>query len=135
MGSRPARPLLALVAGLARRTPPRLLWVGTAHNEDAASALAVHDLTLGLAEFSHLDFNPWPPPDLRAHVLAHDVVLVGGGNTANMLAVWRTHGFDAVVREAWEAGVVLAGWSAGMICWFEAGVTDSFGPQLAGMDC
>ncbi len=61
------------------------------------------------------------------------MILVGGGNTANMLAVWRVHGFDDVLREAWERGVVLSGWSAGMICWFEAGVTDSFGPQLAGM--
>jgi peptidase E len=50
-----------------------------------------------------------------------------------MLAVWRVHGFDRILREAWEAGIVLFGWSAGMICWFEAGVTDSFGPQLAGM--
>ncbi len=58
-----------------------------------------------------------------------------GGNTANMLAVWRVHGFDRIVREAWEQGVVLYGWSAGMIAWFEAGVTDSFGPQLESMDC
>ena len=65
--------------------------------------------------------------------LAQDVIFVGGGNTANMLAVWRVHGFDAILREAWERGVVLCGWSAGMICWFEAGVTDSFGPQLEGM--
>ena len=50
-----------------------------------------------------------------------------------MLAIWRLHGFDAVLREAWESGVVLFGASAGMICWFEAGVTDSFGPQLDGM--
>ena len=50
-----------------------------------------------------------------------------------MLAVWRAHGFDAILREAWEQGIVLAGSSAGMICWFEAGVTDSFGPQLEGM--
>jgi dipeptidase E len=60
-------------------------------------------------------------------------VSVGGGNTANMLAIWRVHGFDAVLRQAWEAGVLLFGWSAGMICWFEAGVTDSFGAQLEGM--
>ena len=52
-----------------------------------------------------------------------------------MLAIWRTHGIDELLREAWENGVVLWGASAGMICWFEAGVTDSFGPQLAGMDC
>src|SRR5207244_1520834 len=66
--------------------------------------------------------------------LAQDILYVGGGNTANMLAVWRVHGFDAVLREAWERGVVLCGWSAGMICWFEAGVTDSFGPHLEGLE-
>src|SRR5262245_48286108 len=50
-----------------------------------------------------------------------------------MLAIWRVHGFDRILREAWERGVLLFGASAGMICWFEAGVTDSFGPQLEGM--
>jgi peptidase E len=50
-----------------------------------------------------------------------------------MLAVWRVHGFDRILREAWERGILLTGWSAGMICWFEAGVTDSFGPQLEGL--
>jgi peptidase E len=88
------------------------------------------DLPGELTDFS---FYPWPPDDLREVALASDVILVCGGNTANMLAVWRVHGFDRVLREAWEAGVVLTGWSAGMICWFEAGVTDSFGPQLEGM--
>jgi peptidase E len=84
-------------------------------------------------EPTELTFYPWPPEDLRELALSHDVILVCGGNTANMLAVWRTHGFDTILREAWEAGVLLTGWSAGMICWFEAGVTDSFGPQLEGM--
>jgi dipeptidase E len=82
-------------------------------------------------ELTHLSFYPWPPGDLRRLALSHDVILVSGGNTANMLAVWRVHGFDRVLREAWEEGVVLCGWSAGMICWFEASVTDSFGPELA----
>jgi dipeptidase E len=85
------------------------------------------------AEPSHLSFYPWPPEGLRELALSHDAILVCGGNTANLLAVWRVHGFDRILREAWEAGVVLFGWSAGMICWFEAGITDSFGPQLAGM--
>jgi dipeptidase E len=80
-----------------------------------------------------LSFYPWPPADLRDLALGHDAILVCGGNTANMLAVWRLHGFDRILREAWERGIVLFGWSAGMICWFEAGVTDSFGPQLEGM--
>jgi peptidase E len=85
------------------------------------------------AEPTHLSFYPWPPADLRDLALSHDAILVCGGNTANMLAVWRVHGFEKILREAWESGIVLFGWSAGMICWFEAGVTDSFGPQLAGM--
>jgi dipeptidase E len=84
-------------------------------------------------DLTDLSFYPWPPDDLRELALGSDVILVCGGNTANMLAVWRLHGFDRILREAWEAGIVLCGWSAGMICWFEAGVTDSFGPQLAGM--
>jgi peptidase E len=84
-------------------------------------------------ELTQLSFYPWPPDNLRELALSSDAIVVCGGNTANMLAVWRLHGFDAILREAWEAGVLLTGWSAGMICWFEAGVTDSFGPQLAGM--
>jgi peptidase E len=69
--------------------------------------------------------------DLRAFLLTQDVIYVGGGNTANMLAVWRVHGVDAILRGAWEAGIVLCGLSAGGLCWFEGGVTDSFGPPLA----
>jgi peptidase E len=84
-----------------------------------------------LGEFTYFSFWPWPPENLHELAVSHDAILVCGGNTANMLAVWRVHGFDRILREAWEAGVVLCGWSAGMICWFEAGVTDSFGPQLA----
>jgi peptidase E len=68
--------------------------------------------------------------DLREWLLAQDVVLVPGGSTANLLALWRLHGVDAILREAWTAGVVLAGWSAGANCWFEACTTDSFGPDL-----
>jgi peptidase E len=63
-------------------------------------------------------------------VAAADVVYVNGGNTANALALWRVHGIDRALREVWERGGVLGGWSAGGICWFEDGVTDSFGPRL-----
>jgi dipeptidase E len=64
--------------------------------------------------------------DLRTFVLSQDVVYVGGGNTANMLTLWRMHGLDAILAEALSAGVILAGLSAGMNCWFDASVTDSF---------
>jgi peptidase E len=100
--------------------------------DHAASPQYTEPLPLD-GELTDLTFYPWPPENLRELALGHDVILVCGGNTANMLAVWRLHGFDAILREAWESGVLLTGWSAGMICWFEAGVTDSFGPQLEGM--
>jgi dipeptidase E len=65
--------------------------------------------------------------DLESFVLGHDVVLVWGGNTASMLAVWRAHGLDEILRTATKRGIVLAGLCAGSIAWFEGGVTDSFG--------
>jgi dipeptidase E len=113
----------------------RVLYVPTAGLEDAAGTVTWFERLRGRAEMTVLSFHPWPPSDLRGVALAHDVVIVTGGNTANMLAIWRTHGFDGVLREAWEHGIVLAGWSAGAICWFESGVTDSFGPNLAQMEC
>jgi len=115
------------------RPSPRVLWVGTASAEHPEYTLSVYDELGERAHVRRLDFFPWPPEDLRELVLSQDVIVVGGGNTANMLAIWRVHGFDALLREAWEQGTVLTGASAGMICWFEAGVTDSFGPQLEGM--
>jgi dipeptidase E len=119
------------VLGLARG--PRVLYVPTASMEGAASTVWWYERLRERAEMTHLYFNPYPPDDLRGLTLGHDVVLVPGGNTANALAIWRTHGFDDVLREAWEQDVLLTGWSAGAICWFEACVTDSFGPQLDGM--
>jgi len=131
LGGYPGDAMVDHILGLARGR--RLLYVPTAGAEDPTSTLSWYSRLHGRADVSHLHFFPWPPDGLRELTLAHDVVLVGGGSTANMLAVWRVHGFDAVLREAWESGVLLAGASAGMICWFEAGVTDSFGPQLQGM--
>ena len=119
--------------GLTAAERPRVLVVPTAVAEKAEMTLAIAEQLSRRAVVSQLSFFPWPPSDLRELALGHDAIYVTGGNTANALAIWRVHGFDAILREAWEAGVVLAGWSAGMICWFEAGVTDSFGPQLEGM--
>jgi peptidase E len=119
--------------GLTGRERPRVLVVPTAVADDAEATLSLFAQLADRAELSYVSFFPWPPESLREVALGMDAIYVSGGNTANALAIWRVHGFDAVLREAWERGVVLAGWSAGMICWFEAGVTDSFGPQLEGM--
>jgi peptidase E len=123
------------LVGLTGRERPRVLYVGTAAAEDPADALRVYDRFGEVAEVSRLEFFPWPSDDLRSVVLGSDLIFVGGGNTANMLAIWRVHSVDELMREALDAGIVLSGSSAGGICWFEQGMTDSFGPQLEQMDC
>jgi dipeptidase E len=133
MGGIPDDTLLDHVLDLAGGT--RLLYVPTASREESGRTVYWYERLHDRAAMTNLSFFPWPPAELRELALAHDVILVSGGNTANALAIWRTHGFDAILREAWQAGVLLAGWSAGMICWFEHGVTDSFGPELAPMEC
>ena len=83
---------------------------------------------------SHLSFFK-RTPDLRSYLLNQDVIFVGGGNTKSMLAVWREWDLPEILREAWESGIVLAGVSAGAICWFEQGVTDSWAGELRSLDC
>ena len=133
MGGTPDEVLLDDALGRARGR--RLLYVPTAGMEDPSYTVSWYERLRGHADMQHLHFSPWPPPNLRELALAQDVILVAGGNTANALAIWRLHGFDEILREAWEQGVLLTGWSAGMICWFEHGVTDSFGPELAPLEC
>jgi peptidase E len=133
MGGYPDDALLSHALGLARGG--RVLYVPTASAENAADTVLWYERLHGRAELTHLSFFPWPPDGLRELALAQDIILVSGGNTANALAIWRAHGFDEILRAAWQEGILLTGWSAGMICWFEQGVTDSFGPQLEAMDC
>jgi dipeptidase E len=133
MGGSPDDTFLDHLLRLARGS--RMLYVPTAGMEEASFTVAWYERLRGRAQMTHLHFFPWPPASLREVALEHDVILVTGGNTANAIAIWRAHGFDEILREAWEQGVLLAGWSAGMICWFEHGVTDSFGPDLAPLEC
>lgn len=111
---------------------PRVLYIGTAIG-DAEHFAARMAEAARVAGFDLTPLNLFPMPnveDVEGTVLDHDVVWVMGGSVANLLAVWRLHGLDAILRRAWEAGVVLSGVSAGSICWYEGGVTDSFGPEL-----
>jgi peptidase E len=72
------------------------------------------------------------PIDIRARLLAQDVIYVGGGSMSNLLAIWRVHKLDEILYEAWRRGIVLCGISAGSMCWFRAGVTKSHGdPRVA----
>ncbi len=110
---------------------PRVCFVPTASGEDPAYVANFQTVygSLGVAT-EVLRFFRRTPPDLRDYLFGFDVVHVGGGNTRSMLAVWRHWGFDAVLREAWERGIVLCGSSAGSLCWFAEGVTDSVAGDL-----
>jgi peptidase E len=80
---------------------------------------------------SHLALIPMPNvEDVRARLLEQDVIWVCGGSVAALLALWRLHGVDLAMADAWQAGVVLTGVSAGSLCWHQGGTTDSFGPTL-----
>jgi peptidase E len=111
---------------------PRILFVGTAIGDDEHFTARMSEAAR-IAGFDLTPLRLFPMPnleDMEGTVLDHDVVWVMGGSVANLLAVWRVHGLDAVLRRAWEAGVVLSGVSAGSICWFRGGTTDSYGPAL-----
>ena len=119
--------LLLELAGVAR---PRVCFLPTAAADDEERIEHFYDAFRDRAcEPSHLTLFGMPEEPV-AHVAAQDVIYVNGGNTANMLAIWRVHRVDLALREAWERGAILAGWSAGANCWFEDSVTDSFGPEL-----
>jgi peptidase E len=116
---------------LVGRERPRICFLPTASADDRHAVTGFFDTFALRAEASWLPLFGRRDEDLRARLLAQDLILVWGGNTADMLAIWRIHGVDAILREAWAAGIVMAGMSAGAMCWFQAGVTDSFGPRLA----
>ncbi|MDQ1670216.1 MAG: hypothetical protein QOE40_2277 [Actinomycetota bacterium] len=111
---------------------PRVCYLGTAGGDSLNGTAGFYRAFAGSdARVSHLELFSMPNvSDVRKHLLEQDVVWVGGGSVANLLAVWRVHGVDEILREAWESGVVLAGVSAGSICWHVGGTTDSFGPEL-----
>lgn len=118
------------------KAKPRVCFVPTASGDDVTYVARFYETyaRFGVA-LDVLRFFRRTPADLRDYLLAFDVVHVGGGNTRSMLATWRSWGFDLILREAWVRGIVLCGSSAGSICWFERGLTDSTAGRLEAMDC
>ncbi len=127
----PANPALDdFVLSLTRKPEPSILFLPTASGDPGAQIAGFHQafgdrpcrpIHVSLFRLEH------EPVDLRETILAQDVLYVGGGSMRNLLAIWREHGLDEILRDAWHAGVVLAGLSAGAMCWFEHGVTRSGG--------
>jgi len=119
-----------------RRRRPKVAYIGTAGGDSEAGRLRFY---AGFSQFDckpvHLPLFARTPRDLESFVLEQDAIFVGGGNTRSMLAVWRDWGLDRHLRTAWERGVVLGGGSAGSICWFEHGLTDSIAGPLTALAC
>lgn len=114
------------------REQPRICFVPTASGDAESYILRFYQAFSGAGcRPCHLSLFQRTVVDLRQFLCAQDIVYVGGGNTVNLLAVWRAHGLDVALRDAWKSGVLLCGLSAGSLCWYEGGVTDSFGPTLA----
>jgi peptidase E len=126
----PSAALDALVLRLTGRRVPRICFLPTASGDKSEQVIRFHERfaawpcersVLSLFHLADARIDP------RAHLLSQDAIYVGGGSMRNMLAIWREHGIDETMREAWHAGIVLAGVSAGAMCWFEGGVSRSGG--------
>lgn len=122
--------LVELVRERSGRDRPRICLIPTAAADDPALIASFEARFGSEAEPSVLRLFARSDDDPEQVLLGQDAVYVAGGNTANLLELWRLHGIDRVLRAGWRRGVVLAGMSAGAICWFESCTTDSFGPTL-----
>ncbi|MGW8367696.1 MAG: Type 1 glutamine amidotransferase-like domain-containing protein [Gammaproteobacteria bacterium] len=132
----PDNPLLDdFILSLAPNRLASVCFIPTASADSTTYLLRFYRAFSGRAIASDLTLSDRPgrprrpanTSDLAGFVADQDILYVGGGNTANLLAVWRAHGLDEIIRDAWIQGKILCGISAGMICWFQDGLTDSFG--------
>lgn len=133
-----SKPAIDYLFKIAKKGAKRLKVLAVATpTGDADSSLIMYYKTLSKynCTVEHLPFFERTPPDLDKLVMEQDIIFVGGGNTKSMLAVWREYGFDKLLVKAWKHGIVLAGSSAGGICWFDQCLTDSFDESYTGLDC
>ena len=119
---------------LSSAVAPKICFIPTASADSADYMVRFYKMFSKLdCRPSHLELFRRTEQDITGFLTSQDIIFVGGGNTANMLAIWQVHGVDQALRQAYEGGAVLSGISAGSICWFDVGVTDSFGGELAGL--
>jgi dipeptidase E len=133
----PENPLLDLyIISQSDKINPRICFIPTASGDsDNYISRFYNFFDKQRCEPSHLSLFKPPTRDLENFILEKDIIYVGGGNTRNLLVLWKEWGLDAILKKAWEQGIVLAGISAGSICWFEEGVTDSYGDELEPINC
>ena len=132
----PDNPLLdEYLLNQTRKKKPSICFVPTASG-DADGYIVKFYTAFGKLKYKPCHLSLFRPPnDLAGFVLSQDAIYVGGGNTKNLLAVWREWGLDKILRRAWHQGIVLGGVSAGSICWFEQGLTNSISGKLTPLKC
>jgi len=118
-----------------KKDMPNICFIPTATGDDESYKVSYYaTLTKLNCNPTHLDFFK-RTPNLEKIIMKNDIIFVGGGNTKSMLAVWRDWGLDIILKEAYESGVIMSGVSAGAICWFQRGITDSWANKLNIIDC
>ena len=123
------------IISLARNDNPNVCFIPTATGDNDAYKVNFYSVFTQLGcNATHVDFFK-RTIDLESHIANQDIIFVGGGNTKSMLAVWRDWGLDVILKEAYLNGVIMCGVSAGAICWFEKGISDSWAHDLAIIDC
>ncbi|MEO4052621.1 Type 1 glutamine amidotransferase-like domain-containing protein [Solibacillus sp. CAU 1738] len=133
----PNNPLIdTYILNQSRKTNPKICFIATASGDSENYISRFYEFfEKQPCQPSHLSLFSPSTRDLESFLLEKDIIYVGGGNTKNLLALWKEWGLDTILRKAWEQGIILAGISAGSICWFEEGVTDSFGEGLEPLKC
>ena len=123
------------IISLARNDNPNVCFIPTATGDNDAYKVNFYSVFTQLGcNATHVDFFK-RTIDLESHIANQDIIFVGGGNTKSMLAVWKDWGLDVILKEAYLNGVIMCGVSAGAICWFEKGISDSWAHDLAIIDC
>jgi peptidase E len=132
-------PFLKFIAGLTGKDVPRICFLPTASADGEQGIIRFYEMC------TPLDVKPFvqkmfissynQKESFEEVLLSMDAIVVGGGNTLNMMAIWKAQGIDMILQKAWDKGIVLAGGSAGSLCWFEEGTTDSRPKELSKVTC
>ena len=123
------------IISLINKKRPKICFIPTASGDSSLYKLNFYRAFSQLnCITTHIDFFS-RTENLEEKVLNQDIIYVGGGNTKSMLAVWKEWNLHEILRNAYEKGIVMSGVSAGAICWFDKGITDSYAEELAIIDC
>lgn len=133
----PENPLLdQYILQQCKKENPKICFIGTASGDAESYIERFYSFfKTEQCEPTHLSLFKPHTRDIKKFIMSQDILYVGGGNTKNLMALWREWELDVAVRQAYDNGTILAGISAGSLCWFEDGVTDSYGTGLEPISC